>query len=439
MAETFVTYWDNNYFETEPLRFFSDVFCVGFLFKMKKKSVIYPKFSYILNGKFFEIFLPPQEANMNEFVKVYFGPFYKMNQSAEDRIDEVKLTINCDVKCVFKKYYMVPDFRSYSYQEQFKNNNLEYKFIVSSSYGLPGNNNSQLTTYSKLVEVIKNEKPDYVMCTGDIVNLEPLNLTSKQSIQGAYDQLRTFPTLDNVWSNSTWISACNDNELGYNAPQSFNPNINVMREQLQENFPLNLMLKDSRTSAFTIKNISYILLDNVSNKVINSNYTGIGDNKFNQILGDEQLNFLLNCLTNATNFGLNAPVFILIGKSIFSTTSDTLVYCPKERDAIFSHIKFLGLRNVVFLVGDSHQSDMSEFVVNTDTNQKVREIRNSAIGLTPKNLTNDNPYQIPCSLVSNVNNFGLIKVSGTHNDYKIKYDVYTKEGIVFTYSWNTNY
>jgi hypothetical protein len=124
---------------------------------------------------------------------------------------------------------------------------------------------------------------------------------------------------------------------------------------------------------------------------------------------------------------------------MFVDKSDTFVYCPQERDAIFAQIKFLGLTNVCFLCGDTHQSDVSEFVVNRQTNQIIREIRNSPIGSPPRNLPDDNPYQVPGSFVGGINNFGLVSIDGTEKNYNINYSVYTVDGIVYKYGWNSQY
>ena len=86
----------------------------------------------------------------------------------------------------------------------------------------------------------------------------------------------------------------------------------------------------------------------------------------------------------------------------------------------------------------SLQSDVSEFVVNKDTNQIIREIINSAIGSRPRNVPNNNTYQVPDSFVGGINNFGLVAIEGTEKNYNIDYKVYTVDGVFYQYGWNSN-
>lgn len=87
-------------------------------------------------------------------------------------------------------------------------------------------------------------------------------------------------------------------------------------------------------------------------------------------------------------------------------------------------ILFIELRNVCFLCGDSHFSDVSEYILNNNTNQIIREIRCSTIGSKSRQW-DININRVKNSLV-NKNNFGKININGTYQDY-------TLDGIVYTY------
>jgi len=440
---------DKDYIAYEPTRYLSDVFSVGFTFKITKKCTIIPYFTYYLNDQKIKVNSPIQNTNINEFVNIEFGSFHTLGLVDLQPITDVQLYIEatnnyniCDDNIIiFKKRYMVPDYKNYSYERQYRNNILDINFVISSCYSLPGYRNPlSLKTYEKLREVSETVKPDYIFSSGDIVYLEPMSLSSEYAIQAGYDQLKNFDILNGVWSNSTWICTTDDHELGFNDNLTYSPNVQQLRDVYNKNFPMKIITTNGRYSSFNVKDITFILLDDVSFKQFNTNYTGIGYNKFSNILGAEQLLFLLNSLSNAQDsFGIMAPVFISVGKSMFGTINDTFVFCPEERDAIFYHIKFLGLRNVFFMCGESHFSDLSEFVVNKDTDQKIREIRNSAIGSPPRNDPNDNQYAIPNSFVGGINNFGLVNISGTTGKYIITYQVYTQDGIVYQIEWNTIY
>jgi len=439
----YYTYYDNEYIKNEPTRYLTDVFSVGYNFNFIKDSVIFPEFRYYLKNKLYNKKISSQYTKINGFNTIEYGPFYFMNQSDNEIIHVVELIIKDEYeKIIFRKIYQVPDYRDYSFQPKYLDRTLSFKFITSSCYSLPGYRNPDIECYYKLAEITREANPEYILCTGDIVYLEPLNISSKLAVQGAYDQLKSFEPIKNIWSNHTWICSNDDHELGYNDILAGAPDIRTLRETMTENFPLNEVTNviGTRCGSFISKNITWIILDDISNRVFNKNYTGIGYNKFSSALGKDQLLFLINALSNVQdNFGKNSLCFISVGRSMFAEIGDTFAFCPEERDAIFSHINFLGLRNVCFFCGDSHQSDVSEFIVNKDTNQIIREIRNSAIGSRPRNVPGDNPYQVPGSFVGGINNFGLVSVEGTEKNYNIDYKVYTINDIVYQYGWNSNY
>ena len=439
----YYTYYDNEYIKNEPTRYLTDVFSVGYNFNFIKDTVIFPEFRYYLKNKLYNKKVSSQNTEINGFNTIEYGPFYFMNQPDNEIIHVVELIIKDKYeKIIFRKIYQVPDYRDYSFQAKYLDRTLSFKFITSSCYSLPGYRNPDIECYYKLAEIAREANPEYILCTGDIVYLEPLNISSKLAVQGAYDQLKSFEPIKNIWSNHTWICSNDDHELGYNDILAGAPDIRTLRETMTENFPLNEVTNviGTRCGSFISKNITWIILDDISNRVFNKNYTGIGYNKFSSALGKDQLLFLINALSNVQdNFGKNSLCFISVGRSMFAEIGDTFVFCPEERDAIFSHINFLGLRNVCFFCGDSHQSDVSEFVVDKDTNQIIREIRNSAIGSKPRDISGDNPYQVPGSFVGGINNFGLVSVEGTEKNYNIDYKVYTINGIVYQYGWNSNY
>ena len=192
-------------------------------------------------------------------------------------------------------------------------------------------------------------------------------------------RLKEFEPTKSIWSEHVIKTGLDDNDLGFNDTFGFNTNIRLFRRLAQENFPLELMTDTNnyRSGSYTVKDITFIFADDISNKKTNSNFNNIGNNKFNSQLGQAQIEIIKELLSNAQDaYGLNALVFIVVGKSIFGSIADTFVFCSQERDEIFAHIKYLGLRNVIFMCGDSHQSDLSEFIINKSSGQKIREIRN---------------------------------------------------------------
>jgi phosphodiesterase/alkaline phosphatase D-like protein len=313
--------------------------------------------------------------------------------------------------------------------------------MLTSCWSLPGYRSPaplEPELYDKFTQTAREENADIIISTGDIVYLQPMSIMSKTAIQEAYTQLRQYSRLEGTWANHTWITCNDDHEFSYNDGNINAPIIKTLRNTYSENFPLlSDVSSEYRANIRNIKNINFITLDSVSSRTLNPK--PVGNNKYLSILGKSQLQFLLDALSNIlVSYGTNALCFVIVGKSMFGSQSDmTFLFCPHEREQIFNYIKSIGLRNVCFLCGDSHFSDVSEHVLNKDTNQILREIRCSAIGSKPR-VGDINSNRVEGSLV-NKNNFGKINVNGTYNDYTISYSDYTIVGVIYTYEWNINY
>lgn len=445
------TYWNSNYIKNCPVRYQGDCFSVGYSFYFIKQTTILPKFTYKIKNKYKTIRLNTINTEVNKFVNIEFGPVNKLNQSSDEivRLMKIELEVlenkfDCKEKIIFNTIYIVPDYAEYSFDSNIQLKPLKFKFIVSSCWSLPGYRQPITTkTYNKLAEICKKENPNQIIISGDVVYMEPISLTSNLAVQEAYNQLKEFEPTKSIWSEHVIKTSLDDHDLGFNDTYGFNTNIRLFRTKAQENFPLELMVSDNnyRLGSYTIKDITFIFADDISNKTINPLYYGIGDRKFNSQLGKEQIKIINSLLTNVFDaYGINALVFIVVGKSMFGSINDTFILCPQEKDEIFLHIKYLQLRNVIFICGDSHQSDLSEFILNEFSGQKIKEIRNSAIGSKPRNDPNDNPYQIPGSFIGGKNVFGLIKLYELKKGiYNITYNVYDENEQIYTIEWRTDY
>lgn len=446
------TYWNNKYLLHCPVRIQGDCFGVSYSFYFTKEVTILPRFTYKINGITHTKELSKIRTEINKFIYIDFGPVNKLNQKEVDIVTQIFIEIyienisllnhNNSVNLVFNTIYDVPNYAQYTYYSKINQLPLEFKFIVSSCYSLPGYRKPISTkTYDKLAEICKIENPNQIIISGDVVYMEPISLTSDFAVQEAYNQLLDFEPIKNIWSEHVIKTSLDDHDLGFNDTFGNNSNSKLFRKKAQENFPLELITDNYRLGSYTVKNITFIFADDISNKKINTNYTGIGFNKFESQLGQEQIGIIKQLLSNVWDgYGPNALTFIVVGKSMFGSINDTFVFCSHERDELFNFIKFLGLRNVFFICGDSHQSDISEFILNNSTGQKIREIRNSGIGSKPRNDPNDNPYQIPGSFIGGKNVFGLIKLNETtFGNYNIEYNVYDENDLIYTTQWKTDY
>ena len=360
-----------------------------------------------------------------------------MNQ--EIKPIEVYLFIKTEnKKIIFCKKHKILKFNDYSYIKENLTNLINLNLIIASCFSLPGYREPvEVEIYDKFTEIAKLEKADIIIGAGDLVYLEPLNITSETAVQEAYAQLRTYDKLKGSFSNHTWLCCNDDHDFSYNNGCKNSYIIDILKNSFTNNFPIISQASvNFRANIRSIKNITFITLDTISCRIYNPNYNGSDYNKYIAILGEEQINFLLDALINVVeNFSEKDLCFIIIGKSMFGNMGDTFLYCIHEKEIIFNHIKLLGLKNVCFICGDSHFSDVSQYPINE--NIFIREIRCSSIGSKPR-TADENEWRIDGSIVER-NNFGRININGTFDNYDISYFDYTLDGIVFNYNWNMNY
>jgi len=435
----YYTYYNKEYILYEPTRYLNDVFSVSFNFWFSKEETIYPYFYFVKDNITYEKKLNKQHTKIDNFINITFGPFQKIVE--ENRPEEVYIAIKTNTNIIFFKHHKLLNYNDYTFKKEYRNNPINLNFMIASCFTLPGYRDPaplEPELYNKFTETARETNSNFIISTGDVVYLDNLNVTSEIACQSAYTQLREYPRLQGTFSNYTWIACNDDHEFSVNDGNKNGAIIKILRDTYSKNFPLLSQVSDEYRANITImKDITFIILDSVSCRILNPN--PIGNDIFLQILGPSQLRFLLDGLSNVySNFGKNALCFIVFGKSMFGDQSETtLLYCPQERIQILNHIKFLGLRNVCFLCGDSHFSDVSQYTVNEIDNQIIREIRCSAIGSFPRTGDN-NKYRVEGSLVIK-NNYGRINVEGANKDYKISYTDYTMDGSVYNYKWNTNY
>ena len=427
-------YIDKKYIGQEPTLFLRDLYSVGLAFQFLQDAVVCPSYSYYLNGEIVTNKNKSYKVSANTLTNITFGPFQNKTQTERPTSVLIKICLKCGF-VIFKKIYKLPDWNSYTSSST----ELNLKLSVTSCIGL---RSAAKKLFTKFREINKERNTDVIICTGDVVYLNFNNLTSEDAVQSEYNALKITEEFSGVFVNHVWLCSNDDHEYGFNDGQKGGYNINLLRDTELKNFPLvsPILPTEYRANNTNIKNIQFITLDNVSQRVLNVDSTSDGD-RYTSILGESQLSFLLNSLNNARlQAGTIQPVFVISGKTMFGNQSgQTFVYCLKERDIILGHIKKLGLRNVCFLCGDSHYSDVSEYPASNSSNLIIREIRNSALGQTPRTVPDTNPYRVPNSFIGGVNNFGTIDITGTGSTYKISYKVYTETGIVYEYSWNTTY
>ena len=270
---------------------------------------------------------------------------------------------------------------------------------------------------------INKKNPDFMLWLGDNTYLREPDWNSRTGFIKRYSHTRAFPELQPFLASTHHYATWDDHDYGpNNSDGSF-----WLKETASEIFKLfwgnpnyNVTGKGGITGFFQWSDLDFFLLDNRYHRTANNNLTG---NR--QMLGKDQIDWLINALS----FSQASFKFVAVGGQVISNGAvyENYATYPDERKYIHDKIREAKIEGVIFLDGDRHHTILS----------KMQETKNvyPLYDLTCSSLTagvnNDNePYnsfKLEETFV-NVNNFGMLNVTGPTNDRELTVQIFDKDG-----------
>ena len=439
------TFFDKKYIPREPVRYLFDIHSIGFVFQFSKQISVTPILRYNLKTKLCKKKMNKVNTDVDGLHRIVYGPLFFNDFKDTVNPSNVRLSIvlnNKSKKVIFKKKIKLLDYNLFNSKYFFlPESRIDLTFAVCSCFQY--RDDRPRDTLKLFNDTCKQKDPLMIISSGDIVYLiTTTNSLSSYGIQNSYDNLINVKESKSLWSNYTWVCVNDDHDFSINDGMKDSENIRLLRKKLDDNFPIGEQLMDPnkfRATYFRLRDVYFITLDTVTEKTLNIGSNEAG-NIYLTILGEEQVTYLknvLSCIVESPD-GPNSLIFIVVGITMFGIGESFPVGCVKEKNQIFDYIKKLRLRNVVFICGNSHFSDFSEFKLEGEGENEdvltIREIRNSSV-ITRPSMGSDNPHRKEGSLSEGINNFGFVNVSGLWRDYSVTYTNYTLNGEQFKYTW----
>ena len=270
---------------------------------------------------------------------------------------------------------------------------------------------------------INKKNPDFMLWLGDNTYLREPDWNSRTGFIKRYSHTRAFPELQPLLASTHHYATWDDHDYGpNNSDGSF-----WLKETASEIFKLfwgnpnyDVTGKGGITGFFQWSDLDFFLLDNRYHRTANNNLTG---NR--QMLGKDQIDWLINALS----FSQASFKFVAVGGQVISNGAvyENYATYPDERKYLLDKIREAKIEGVIFLDGDRHHTILS----------KMQETKNvyPLYDLTCSSLTagvnNDNePYnsfKLEETFV-NVNNFGMLNVTGPANDRELTIQIFDKDG-----------
>ncbi len=277
----------------------------------------------------------------------------------------------------------------------------------------------------QIYESIATVKPDFMIWLGDNIYLREPDWNTRTGILHRYTNTRSTKEMQKLLATTHNYAVWDDHDFGPNNSDKSFWNKNTTLEAFKlfwANPSYGIADIKGAISYFNWADCDFFLLDNRYYRDPNEL---ISDNKTQ--LGKEQKEWLKNALT----YSDATFKFVVIGGQFLTTGGAYEVFTnygfSKERTEIIEFIYKQKIKNVIFLTGDRHHSEIS--VLKSKNKPTIYDITNSPLTShhASENKDEINSLRVEGSLI-NQRNFSIISVSGTAKNRILKVKFYDSNG-----------
>ena len=307
-------------------------------------------------------------------------------------------------------------------------------YINDTAYDRPGK------PYGSGYEIYENmadRNPDFMIWMGDNVYLRQQEWNTWSGMIYRYTHDRSIPELQRFLASTQHYAILDDHDFGPNdSDKSFwNKNMTLKAFKLFWANPSygTGNIKGAITS-FQWGDADFFLLDNRSYRSPNRR---VEKNKSQ--LGEPQLQWLFdNLASSRATFK-----FVVIGGQVLSTSPEFESYSnygfDTERQRIIDYVHEQGIRNVVFLTGDVHFSEVT--VLQEKGKPTIRDLTSSPMnsGANTNAINQNNTLRIPESVIME-RNFAEVTLSGPRYERKVRITYFNTNGKkIWDYEFDAEY
>lgn len=257
----------------------------------------------------------------------------------------------------------------------------------------------------EIFEAMQKEQGDFMLWMGDNVYLREVDFGSKTGIYHRYTHTRSTPEMQSFLASTAHYAIWDDHDFGPNdSDRSYHMSAYTLEafKDFWDNPTYGIFQTPSTISAFLWGDATFFLLDNRSFRDPND------ANGEHTLLGEEQLEWLIDALI----FCKTTFKFICIGNQVISSYERYENYinlAPEERQYMLRAIEEENIKNVIFLTGDRHHSELSLIEKNT---LNIYDFTVSPLTSTSYDGSKEpNMYKVVGSDVG-IRNYGVVKISG---------------------------
>ena len=292
-------------------------------------------------------------------------------------------------------------------------------YVNETKYDRPGN------PYGgdyHILKTIHEQQPDVMLWLGDNTYLREVDWYTRTGFIHRYTHTRSLPELQPLLASTHHYATWDDHDYGPNDSDGSY----IYKDMAKEIFQLfwgnptyGLPGKEGITTAFQFADMDFFLLDNRTFR--NPNRRTSGEQV---LLGKDQMEWLIDALVaSRTPFKL-----VGIGGQVLNPRKKFESYanlCPEERTYLLKRISEEGIKNVVFLTGDVHHTELSKFELSSGAT--VYDLTVSPLTAGVYKSGGENSLVVEGTIV-NERNFGILEFSGPRTERMMTIRVFNSDG-----------
>ncbi len=299
-------------------------------------------------------------------------------------------------------------------------------YINETQYDRPGR------PYGGNYEIFDNmakEDADFMLWLGDNIYLREVDWDSRSGIFHRYNVSRALPELQKLLMSMHHYAIWDDHDYGPNDSDATYWGKHHALEAFKlfwANNGYGIGHTEGITGYFSWSDCDFFLLDN--------RWYRTAQNPDGTVLGEAQMAWLIDAL----RFSMAPFKFVSIGTQVLNSAKvlDNHSNFVEERAKIISEIDKYGIKNVVFLTGDRHHSEISK--VKSNSGLTLYDITSSPLTSGARTRDDDNnKNRVEGSIVLQ-RNYSKISISGVRGERTLKLSFHDTDGNeLYTYSFKS--
>ncbi len=278
----------------------------------------------------------------------------------------------------------------------------------------------------KIFQKIADKSPDFMIWLGDNNYLREPDWNTRTGIQYRNTHSRSMEEMQPLLAKTHNYAIWDDHDYGpNNSDKSFfmkDVSLEVFK-QFWANPSYGTKEMPGAITFFNWNDCDFFMLDN---RFYRDADLMPGENK--TMLGKKQKEWLLNALSSS----IAKIKFVVMGGQFLNDSKLYETYSNygfnKEREEIIQFIQNQDIKNVVFITGDRHHSEIN--ILKEKGKPTIYDITSSSLTSSPARVNPDekNSYRINKTYIHGKRNFAMIKVSGKAEQRHIEVIFYDADG-----------